>query len=168
VVFDDSDKYLYWTDDTFPAEIAYEDAAVAEDPAVQVPEIQVPAVQDQQVQGPLRPYPPRSYAEAPGLAPPQPLAQEQAADEDIPDPDLPPPMLREDDIEDIAVYWYKLRVDNDIGKAPVCFKMQFIAEKRPCCYARLPVERCCRQGTLQVRSTTAYMSSPTQDSTRYQ
>jgi hypothetical protein len=53
VVFDDSDDYVYWTDDTFPAEIAYEDVAVAEDPAVQVPEIQVPAVQDPQVQGPL-------------------------------------------------------------------------------------------------------------------
>jgi hypothetical protein len=82
VVFDDSDEYVYWTDDTFPGENAYEDVAVAEDPAVQVPEIQVPAVQDPLVQGPLQPYPPRSYAEAPVLAPPHPLAQEQAVEKD--------------------------------------------------------------------------------------
>jgi hypothetical protein len=134
VVFDDSDEYVYWTDDTFPAENAYEDVAVAEDPVVQVPGIQVPAVQDPQVQGPLQPYPPRSYVEAPVLAPPHPLAQEQAAEKEIADPDLPPPVLQEDDIEDMAVYWYKLHADYDVGKAPVCFKMQSIAEKDP----RLP------------------------------
>jgi hypothetical protein len=54
-----------------------------------------------------------------------PRAQVEAAEGDTPDPDLPPLMLHEDDIED----WYKLRADYDIGKAPVCFKMQSIAEK---------------------------------------
>jgi hypothetical protein len=133
VVFDDSDEYIYWTDDNFPAENAYVVAAVAEDPEFQVPEVQVPEVQvpvDQapQVQGSLLPYPPRSFVEAPVLAL-LPHSQEQATEEDIPDTDLPPPALHEDDIEDIAVYWYKLRADYEIGKAPVCFKMQSIAEK---------------------------------------
>jgi hypothetical protein len=31
----------------------------------------------------------------------------------------------------LLIYWYKLRADCDIGKAPVCFKMQSFAEKDP-------------------------------------